>query len=431
MKKLILLLVVGLFTFNSAYSRDYTKIQVKEIKHAQKYGTTNKYFTGEKLNNLSNAVVNKNLKDPKVMRLYDYTAVDEKNYQNKLSEDEKKYAKIQKSLKVRNVDNYNAQAKGEDYYKIYRIAEKMIRANNLDFINWRIGIYRDEIDPNAYSTNMNYIAISTSLYDTFQNNDDALAFVIGHEMAHALLGHQQRRAQRIYKREEMRELAQAGNVFAGLYASVENRRFLIDSKNMEYAADVEGAKLALQAGYNIESGFGVLSFFNALPNAIRDYFQDHPHPVRRIENYNQNKKYFMEDEWVNIGKYNIYNSEVLDVNLSSDRKSIVINAPTDNVESGKYYRPESMKNLYARLGYKSYLNGEFDKSIKYFDELFEIDTKNAPAYLYASYASMELYKKNKSSSKGEKYLKMAKDYAKEAYKLDPNNEYIKEQFEEL
>ena len=75
----------------------------------------------------------------------------------------------------------------------------MIRANKLDYINWRIAIYRDTEEPNAYSTNMNLVSISTSLYDTLKNNDDALALVIGHEMGHALLGHQQRLAQILAK----------------------------------------------------------------------------------------------------------------------------------------------------------------------------------------------------------------------------------------
>jgi len=203
------------------------------------------------------------------------------------------------------------------------------------------------------------------------------------------------------------------------------KKYTIDSKNMEYAADVEGAKLALHAGYDLNGASEVLTFFSTY-DIDTDLRSDHPSSEKRLENFNENKKYFPA-EWEDMGKYNIYKSEVLPVQLSSDRKSIVINAPQNKLNPNQYYSPETMEEVYARFGYMCYVNGEFEKSVKYFDELFALDQTNAPAYLYASYASECLYKKTGNP----KYLTLAKDYAAKAQSLDSKNKYIKEQVESL
>ena len=80
-----------------------------------------------------------------------------------------------------------------------------------------------------------------------------------------------------------------------------------------------------------------------------------------------------------MGEYNIYNSDVMPVQLSSDRKSIVISAPKEKLSSEQYYNPETMDEVYARFGYMYYVNGEFEKSLDNFKELFKINQTNASA----------------------------------------------------
>ena len=292
-------------------------------------------------------------------------------------------------------------------------------------MNWRICLKKSVEEVNAYSDGSNLVVITTSMYDTFKNNDDALALVVGHEMGHALLGHHKRKSKLMAKMSRQQALAKAGNSYAALVYQGMKRKYLIDSKNMEYAADVEGAKLAMKAGYKLNDSADVLRFFSQY-DVERDFRSTHPNSEKRLENLNENAKYFPE-EWKYIGEYNIYNSEVLPVQLSSDRKSIVINAPKNKLNPNQYYNPETMDELYARLGYMCYVNGEFEKSIKYFEELFKIDPTNAPAYLYASYASEYLYKNTNNS----KYLTLAKEYVNKAQSLDSKNKYIKEQVDAL
>lgn len=409
MKKLSILILTLCIVSLGAQARDYAKLQVKEMQHAQKYGTTNKYLSDTAS---FKANTNMKLRDPKIIKIGNYEKISNSDFAKKEKSDGVEYAKIAKSMGIRNIDNYNAQAKGEDYYKIYRIAEKIIRANKLDYLNWRIGIQRDADTVNAYTTGTNYVCITTALYDTFSHNDDALALVIGHEMGHALLGHSQRKQQLLSKTEYLD---------GPLSKAVIRRKYLIDSKNMEHAADVEGAKLAYRAGYDLNVASEVLKYLDTI-SAEGDYRSTHPDVSKRIQNLSENSRYF-PTQWVDMGKYNIYNSDVMKVKLSSDRKSIVITPAEDKLNPNQYYRPETMEELFTRFGYMYYLNGEFENSLKYFDKLFAQDRTNASAYLYASYAAQELYKNTGS----QKYLQDAKNYINSAKMLDSTNKYIIEQ----
>jgi len=426
MKKFIIFISVLALSLSGVQAKDYVKMQIKEMKHAQKYGTT-KTVLQNRTNNIaqSNIASNIQIKDPKIMKFGDYEIIPQDKLDKKLKQDEAKYKEYEKILSKKHSTYYTTQADTEDFYKVYRIAERLIRANKLDYMSWRIYIRKDVNEANASSDGSNLVMITTSLFDTFANSDDALAMVIGHEMGHSVLGHYKRINQLNVRMQRERALARTGNITASLIYQGMRRKYLIDSKNMEYAADVEGAKLVLHAGYDLHVGSDLLSFL-ALHDIDRDFRRDHPYSDKRLENLDENSKYFPE-EWKDMGNYNIYNSDVLPVKLSSDRKSIVISASPKKRNQNNYYAPETMPELYARFGYMYYKNGEFEKSLEFFNQLFNIDNTNAPAYLYASYASEYLYK----STQNTKYLTQSKEFASQAYKLDPKNKYIKEQYDSL
>ncbi len=179
MKKSLVILLAVLFFGNCVLAKDYAKLHIKEMKNAQKYSTTKKYFEEpeKKVDKTIKNTAATKIKDPKLLVFGNQEKIDEKEYDKKLSQDEDKYSEIEKTLKIKSYSDYSVKSRGENFYQLYRIAERIIRANNLDFINWRIGLYKDSLSPNAYSANTNYIAISTSLYDTFLNNDDAIAYL--------------------------------------------------------------------------------------------------------------------------------------------------------------------------------------------------------------------------------------------------------------
>lgn len=423
MKKLFIVFLSMVFVSTCAIARDYTKIQKKEMGHAQKYGSTNRYF-GNYNQNVEFANRKPTVKDPKIIKLgAAYTVINDYDYKAKLESDEEKYAEYEKQFKKVTWTNYNSQAQGRDYYRVYRVAERLIRANRLDYQPWRIAILRNTNEYNAYSTAGNLVALYTSAIDTLIDNDDALAILIGHELGHLLLGHSLRKAPDYARLNRVKTLAKAGNVLAPTCAAVLQRKMLIDSKNMEYAADIEGAKLAAKAGYDLNKCAQELSFMETLPHTRGDFYSDHPAPERRTESFNQNRRYFPIEVWKDMGKYNIYNTDVLKVAASSDRASIVISASESNNNPGVFYRPETTEEMYVRFGYTAYLNGEFKKSLENFEELFNNGTQNASAYLYASYAAEELYK----LTKDEKYYTKAVNYVNQAKSFEPNNKYINEQ----
>ena len=410
MKKLIFVIVFCVVFMSVVDARDYVKLQAKEIKHAQKYGTTNKIvknYAPSVNSNISNTI-----KDPKLIKIGNYQDITDTKYKEKIAKDNTDYEKIKKSFSASKTDNFNVQAYNDDFYKIYRIAEKIIRANNLDFVDWRITVKSNQ-DFNAFSSNMNNITILTGLYDTFASNEDALALIIGHEMGHALLGHQARTSRMAKKIER------AYRMRAGIAYIVSTKKYLIESKNMEYAADVEGAKLVARAGFNLDNAQETINFMNTLDDGSMERHRTHPNAEHRLENYAQNRTYFPEEEWMKEGKYNIYNSSVLKCQKSSDRHSIVIKRGASK-NPAEYYRPETVETLYRRYGYMSYKSGKFKDAVKYFKKVLDENRGDYAVYLYISYAYEYL---------GDK--EAAKQFAEYAKQLAPNNKYVKEQVQAL
>ncbi len=71
----------------------------------------------------------------------------------------------------------------EDLYVLYRIVDRMARANGLDDRAWRVKTAA-EYDSNAFATDANLVAVYNGLMDQLQGDVDALACVVGREMAH-------------------------------------------------------------------------------------------------------------------------------------------------------------------------------------------------------------------------------------------------------
>ena len=203
------------------------------------------------------------------------------------------------------------------------------------------------------------------------------------------------------------------------------RKFLINSKNAEFAADIEGAKLALKAMYSLDKAKEALGILNTLDSTVERY-STHPNGKHRIKNFEQNRIYFFDEEWSKQGKNNYIKTNVLTCEKSSDRKSIIILRGALR-DSDDYFRPENAEDIYKRVAYKAYLNKDFNKAEDYFKKLIKITPNDAIAYLYLSYIKECEYQLLQK----EKHLQKAIEYITIAYDLDSNNKYIKEQKEYL
>lgn len=427
MKKFIALILVFSFSLPS-FAGSYIDKQLKEAKKNQKYQSVKIHtqtLDDIKISTTNPAITNITIKDPKLIKLSDITPIDENLYKQKLKADEKTYEKEIKPIIGKKLSNSTAEPIAADLYRIYRITEKLIRANNLEHMNWRIALVKDTKTVNAFATDANLIAIYTALYDSVYENDEALAMVIAHEMSHNLLGHLQRQAEMIVKYNNYANFVTfSGSRKPGLLtasgAIAYKKHLFNEIRMMEFMADTEGLNLVIKAGYDPEKAIYTLKFLDALPH-VKAIFETHPIAPERLKSAKEN--ILMANPcWVEEGKYNIYNSNVLPVKRSSDKISIVISS--DNTIKN-YYQPETLEEKLTRLAYVSYTKGDMKNAIKYFKKLSEI-SNDYTIYLYLSYANEYLYKQTKEKS----YLTKAKENAKKASELNKNSEIVKEQLTE-
>jgi hypothetical protein len=152
--------------------------------------------------------------------------------------------------------------------------------------------------------------ILTQRLVSFCLNDDEIALVVGHEMAHQVLGHRIRRAAH---REIATFVGEAITAFSTLslnhlldwrhvMVSPDVRRVAGDavvsvfSQEDEREADIYGAWFAYQAGYNIEKGLAVWERMAAVVQ--HDPFEDnyflasHPAPTERMVRLKLVAQYF-------------------------------------------------------------------------------------------------------------------------------------------
>lgn len=432
MKKILGLFIALSLPLN-AFAGSYVDRQLKEIKKNTKYSTPQQHVLNyEYLNKNLEKYTPINIKDPKLINLSDITPVDETSYAKKLAQDENKYKSEIYPILKKKANALSEEPAAVDFYNVYRISERLIRANNLGYMNWRIAIRKTTEDVNASATMANLVMIHTSLYDSLYTNEDALAFIIAHEMSHLILNHQQRNYELQKKLSDMVKGLQMNKAFQGdlspeskLVGSASAlymiKKTYNEFKMMEYMADTEALILIIKAGYSPSKAMEALNFLNTLPE-LDQFISTHPLTKDRIKSANENLSY-ANPYWVDEGKKNIYESNVLSVKKSSDRVSIVI-SKDDNLK--KYYETEDIEKHLTRLAYVSYTKGNMQDAIKYFDKLSEVSNTYIP-YLYLSYANEYLYKQTKDN----KYQKRAQKAIEQAYALNPNDEYVKEQKQNL
>lgn len=417
--KIITLFIVLSFCFNNiAIAGSHIDRQIKASKNNVKYSSVEKYTT--KLNIEEPTHKKLNIKDPKLIKFPKVKEISAVDYNKKIKEDETVYTKkIYPKLK-RKTNSINVDPLPVDFYNLYRITEKLIRANNLDYVNWRIAVRKSTKNYNAETIAANLIIINTALYDSLCSNPDALAFVIGHEMAHQVLGHAQQIEDKgynksVHKNSNSDPLADLITLVASMIVEQSNSN---QYRTMEYMADALGLEFIVRAGYDPQKAIETINIINAHPHK-QTINSTHPYPQERINNIQETQKYLLKDI-KNEGKLNIYNSEVLDCRKSSDRVSFVIIKP--NIQNKEYYKVETLEEILKRVAYTDYKNGDMKKAIKNFKSLAKITESYIP-YLYISYAYEYLY----NETKEDKYLKRARKAVKEAEKLAPDNKTVGKQ----
>jgi predicted Zn-dependent protease len=167
---------------------------------------------------------------------------------------------------------------------------------------------------NAYAIdggkNINYIIINTGLIN-FVQNDDELAMVIGHEIAHLTKNHARQRLGTQIVRDEIIRLIYARIAQSNISSLSDQQLFnqimglggeaalLKFNRANEEEADSEGAKYAASVGYNPDMGYNyftrISTFLESYYNSTPAYLRTHPYSEDRAKTFiagNYRAKYY-------------------------------------------------------------------------------------------------------------------------------------------
>ncbi len=145
-------------------------------------------------------------------------------------------------------------------------------------------------EPNAFALPGGFIFVTKSLLELCNWNQDEIAFILAHEMAHVIRGHSM---DRIITNSAIAVGSRAAPI-RGLLSSWLGRvgiKFLESaySQDMELEADTLGARLVAVAGYDPHAPMQLLSRLSELnqpakQSGLGNYFSSHPAFDIRIHN---------------------------------------------------------------------------------------------------------------------------------------------------
>ncbi len=178
----------------------------------------------------------------------------------------------------------------EAYEKLNQIRDKILQSGKLVHRNdfpWELKIIEDDSVLNAFCLPGGYIYIYTGLIK-YLNTEDALAGVLGHEMAHADLRHGTNQMLKNYG------LSMIIHFIFGADNSVllgigQNLLSLSFSRADENEADMKSVELLDGTDYDAR---GVARFFEQISAdekvpAVIEYVSTHPNPENRIQKINE------------------------------------------------------------------------------------------------------------------------------------------------
>lgn len=143
--------------------------------------------------------------------------------------------------------------------------------------------------PNAFALPGGFIFVSRPILELCQWDNDQIAFILAHEMAHVIRRHA---IERIVTNSAISVAARAAPVSGALGAWLHSvgLRFLETaySRDQELEADKLGVRLAMAAGYRPEASVELFSRLAELnkaidPAVLGEYFSTHPNSEVRIK----------------------------------------------------------------------------------------------------------------------------------------------------
>ena len=140
------------------------------------------------------------------------------------------------------------------------------------------------------------IGMFTGFIDALDPTDDELAQVIGHEVAHAVLGHSQEKMSIVMSQQlglaMLGTFGERGAQMQSLAAQVGHLAITLPySRTMEYEADAYGLELAARAGYDPRAALSLWQKMQQLAQAEGgappEFLSTHPGQENRIAELNR------------------------------------------------------------------------------------------------------------------------------------------------
>ena len=263
---------------------------------------------------------------------------------------------------------------GEDYYAAYRIVERIARANVLDEQPWRVRITTED-NVNAYASNLNMLTFEGGILEQLHGDTAALACVVGHEMAHHKQRHQvvtnvekaefitqirEEAINKVLNRKRKTSPVAAigdfvvrrviggtiGTVVGGVLDNRSSRRFrkqqrrineIVEEKTAELEENIvkqnrkdefEADKIAylasVKAGFDKQGCLRAMSVLNRTTGVKFD--QNHPTIEERVAALKAVMEKNKDENLVEEGKENLFQTQPLTYNLSTNQTSLRVNS---------------------------------------------------------------------------------------------------------
>lgn len=150
---------------------------------------------------------------------------------------------------------------------------------------WSVAVI-DEPALNAWCMPGGKMAIYTGIIEKLKLTDDEISQIMGHEIAHALLGHGREQMSRAIAMQGGMTLGSivAGRDLSGLAPVADLAVTLPHSRASESEADRYGVELAARAGYDPRSAVRLWEKMgSASSNGVPQFLSTHPSPDNRIQ----------------------------------------------------------------------------------------------------------------------------------------------------
>lgn len=168
------------------------------------------------------------------------------------------------------------------------VARKIEPASVYEQIPFTVKVLRDP-SLNAFALPNGSVYLHTGILASMEN-EAQLAALLGHEMTHATNRHAVRQVRDVKNKSNVfTALFMATGGLAGVFGPVARASVMGYSRDLEREADVDGFRLASQAGYDAAES---IKLFEALKRQIEEekiqesyFFGSHPRIMERIESY--------------------------------------------------------------------------------------------------------------------------------------------------